>query len=43
MKRIFDFIMSLLAIICLSPIIIIVSLIIKFTSEGPIIYTNLEL
>lgn len=38
MKRIFDFIMSLLAIICLSPIIIIVSLIIKFTSEGPILF-----
>ncbi len=38
MKRIFDFIMSLLAIICLSPIVIIVSLIIKFTSEGPILF-----
>lgn len=38
MKRIFDFIMSLLAIICLSPIIIILSLIIKFTSEGPILF-----
>ena len=38
MKTIFDFIMSLLAIICLSPIIIIVSLIIKFTSEGPILF-----
>ena len=38
MKRTFDFIMSLLAIICLSPIIIIVSLIIKFTSEGPILF-----
>lgn len=38
MKRIFDFIMSLLAIICLSPIIVIVSLIIKFTSEGPILF-----
>ncbi|WP_099328030.1 sugar transferase [Clostridium paraputrificum] len=38
MKRIFDFIMSLLAIICLSPIIIIVSLIIKLTSEGPILF-----
>lgn len=38
MKRTFDFIMSLLAIICLSPIIIIVSLIIKFTSDGPILF-----
>lgn len=38
MKRIFDFIMSLLAIICLSPIIIIVSLIIKVTSDGPILF-----
>ena len=38
MKRIFDFIKSLLAIICLSPIIIIVSLIIKVTSDGPILF-----
>nr|WP_278678987.1 sugar transferase [Clostridium paraputrificum] len=38
MKRTFDFIISLLAIICLSPIIIIVSLIIKFTSDGPILF-----
>lgn len=38
MKRIFDFIMSLLAIIVFLPIIIIISVIIKLTSSGPIFF-----
>ena len=38
MKRIFDFVMSLIAIILLSPIILIVALAVKFTSLGPILF-----
>lgn len=38
MKRIFDFIASFTAIVILSPIIIILAIIIKFTSEGPILF-----
>lgn len=37
-KRIFDFIFSLLLLIFLSPIFIIISTIIKLTSKGPIIF-----
>jgi len=36
-KRIIDFILSLILIIILSPILIVISLLIKFTSRGPII------
>ncbi len=39
-KRIFDIIFSLIAIILLSPILIIVALAIKLESKGPIIYKN---
>ena len=38
MKRAFGFVMSLLAIIILSPIIAIVALTVKFTSPGPILF-----
>ena len=38
MKRLFDFFMSLIAIILLSPVILIVALAIKFTSPGPILF-----
>lgn len=38
LKRVVDFILSLAGIIVLSPIFIILSLIIKFTSPGPIIF-----
>lgn len=38
MKRIFDFISSLFAIIILSPIFLILMIIIKLTSEGPIFF-----
>ncbi|MPQ43505.1 sugar transferase [Clostridium tarantellae] len=35
MKRVFDFLVSLLLLVFLSPLIIFISLIIKLTSEGP--------
>ncbi|EHK2328206.1 sugar transferase [Clostridium perfringens] len=38
MKRLFDFLMSLIAIIVFSPIILIISLLIKLTSKGPILF-----
>lgn len=38
MKRIFDFSMSLIALIVFSPLIFIISLIIKLTSKGPIFF-----
>lgn len=38
MKRLFDFFMSLIAIILLSPVILIVALAIKVTSPGPILF-----
>lgn len=40
MKRLFDIIFSLLLIVILSPVFIIVSLIIKFTSKGPVFFTQ---
>ncbi len=39
-KRFFDIFLSLLAIIILSPIMIILSIIIKCTSEGPVIFSH---
>ncbi len=39
-KRIFDVVFSVLAIIITSPITIIVAILIKLTSEGPVIYKN---
>lgn len=38
MKRVFDFLMSLIAIILLSPVILIVALAVKFTSPGPMLF-----
>lgn len=38
MKRVFDFIMSLIAIIIFSPIILIVAILVKITSKGPILF-----
>lgn len=38
MKRIFDFLMSLIAIIVLSPVILITALAVKFTSPGPMLF-----
>lgn len=38
MKRIFDFLMSLIAIIILSPVILITALAVKFTSPGPMLF-----
>ena len=40
MKRAFDFISSLIGIIILSPIILIICIIIKCTSEGPILFSQ---
>lgn len=38
MKRIFDFLMSLVAIVLFSPVILIVALSVKLTSKGPILF-----
>lgn len=38
MKRVFDFIISLIGVIVLSPIILIVALSVKFTSPGPMLF-----
>ncbi|EGT3617003.1 sugar transferase [Clostridium perfringens] len=38
MKRIFDFSMSFIAIIVFSPIILIISLLVKSTSKGPVFF-----
>ena len=38
MKRVFDFLMSFIAIIVFSPIIFIISLLVKLTSKGPVFF-----
>ena len=38
MKRVFDFLMSFISIIVFSPIILIISLLIKLTSKGPVFF-----
>lgn len=38
MKRVFDFILSLIAFIVFSPIILIIAIIIKLTSPGPVLF-----
>ncbi len=38
MKRIFDFFVSLITMVILSPVFIVISLIIKTTSKGPVFY-----
>src|SRR5437762_12314274 len=40
LKRSFDFIVSLLLIICLSPFLILTAILVKLTSKGPILYSN---
>ena len=42
-KRAFDFVVSLIALIVLSPILVTVALIIKFSSPGPIFYRGLRI
>ncbi len=42
-KRIFDVVFSCVAIIILSPIMLIISILIKSESKGPIIYKNIRL
>jgi lipopolysaccharide/colanic/teichoic acid biosynthesis glycosyltransferase len=42
-KRYFDFVLSLIALIVLSPILIAVAMIIKFGSPGPIFYRGLRI
>ena len=39
-KRIFDFVCSLLAIMILSPLLIIIAMLVKITSKGPIVYVS---
>lgn len=38
MKRFFDILMSLLAVVLLAPLIILISLVVKATSKGPVLY-----
>ena len=37
-KRVFDFVASLIGIIVLSPLLLLVALLVKLTSKGPVIY-----
>jgi len=39
-KRVFDFILSIIAIVLLGPILLIVAGVIKFTSPGPVFYAQ---
>jgi lipopolysaccharide/colanic/teichoic acid biosynthesis glycosyltransferase len=43
MKRLFDILFSLGGLVALSPILFIVSAIIKMTSPGPVFFVRLEL
>ena len=38
MKRLFDVLFSLLAIVCLSPLFVLLALAVRFESEGPVFY-----
>lgn len=42
-KRIFDIIMSLILVVAFAPIMLIISLLIKFDSPGPIIYKQVRI
>lgn len=42
LKRITDFIVALIALIILSPVIFLISIVVKYTSRGPIIYKNIR-
>jgi Undecaprenyl-phosphate glucose phosphotransferase len=37
-KRVFDLLLGILILVILSPVMLVISLLIKFTSEGPILY-----
>jgi O-antigen biosynthesis protein WbqP len=39
-KRIFDIVVSLLAIVLLSPVFLILALLVKFTSKGPVLHCS---
>lgn len=39
-KRLFDIVMSLLGIICLSPVLIVLAILIKLDSKGPVLFTQ---
>lgn len=43
LKRLMDFIISLLLIIITSPVMLVAALLIKFTSEGPILYKQIRI
>lgn len=43
LKRVFDIIMSVILIVLFSPIMLIISLLIKFDSPGPIIYKQVRI
>ncbi len=40
LKRVFDIFISLLLIISLSPILIVIAILVKLTSAGPVLYSN---
>lgn len=40
MKRIFDFLLALVLLLVLSPLLLVVSLLVKLTSPGPVIYMS---
>ena len=42
-KRVFDIIMSVILIVLFSPIMLLISLLIKFDSQGPIIYKQVRI
>lgn len=41
-KRIFDFVCSLIGIIVLSPVLLVIALIIKITSKGPVLFKDVR-
>lgn len=43
MKRLFDFFISGVALLCFLPLIVIISLLVKITSKGPIIFSQKRL
>jgi O-antigen biosynthesis protein WbqP len=43
MKRFFDFLISLILLILLSPVILLVAMLIKLNSEGPVFFTQMRI
>lgn len=43
MNRVFDILMSLILLILLSPLLLIISLVIKVNSEGPVFFTQMRI